>query len=53
MIGGGKTHTVAAGETPMAIAKKYGIRLESLMAANPRLAPRRLRVGQSLSIPAS
>ena len=48
-----KTHTVAAGETPMAIAKKYGIRLESLMAANPRLEPRRLRVGQSLSIPAS
>lgn len=47
-----RTHTVKAGETPSAIARKYGIKLDALMAANPRLDPRRLQVGQSLAIPA-
>ncbi len=45
------THTVKAGETPSGIAKKYGVKLEALMAANPRLDPRRLRPGQTLNIP--
>jgi LysM repeat protein len=49
----GRTHTVSSGETPLAIAKRYGIRVETLMAANPRLEPRRMRVGQTLSIPSS
>ena len=46
-----RTHMVKAGETPSLIAKRYGLKVEALMAANPRLDPRRLRVGQSLSIP--
>jgi LysM repeat protein len=46
-----KTHTVRTGETPLAIAKKYNIRVETLIAANPRLEPRRMQVGQTLSIP--
>jgi len=49
----GRTHTVSAGETPIFIAKKYGIRLDSLMAANPHLDARRMRVGQTLSIPST
>jgi LysM repeat protein len=49
----GRTHTVSAGETPSSIAKKYGIRLDSLMAANPHLEARRMRVGQTLSIPSA
>jgi Tfp pilus assembly protein FimV len=49
----GRTHTVSAGETPISIAKKYGIRLDSLMTANPRLDAHRLRVGQTLSIPSA
>jgi tetratricopeptide (TPR) repeat protein len=49
----GRTHTVSSGETPAAIAKRYGIRVETLMAANPRLEPRRMRVGQTLAIPSS
>ena len=49
----GRTHTVKAGENPMIIAKKYGVRLEALLAANPRLDARRMRVGDTLSIPAS
>jgi LysM repeat protein len=46
-----KTHTVRPGETPGTIARKYGIRVESLLAANPRLDPRKLRVGQILNLP--
>jgi LysM repeat protein len=46
-----KTHVVKAGETPSVIARNYGIRVETLMAANPRLDARRMRVGQTLVIP--
>ncbi len=46
-----RTHTVQAGETPAAIARKYGVRLDALMSANPTLEPRRMRVGQTLNIP--
>jgi LysM repeat protein len=49
----GRTHTVKAGETPTLIARKYGIKLDTLMAANPGLNPKRLQVGQTLSIPGS
>jgi LysM repeat protein len=47
-----RSHTVKAGETPTLIARKYGIKVDSLMAANPGLNAKRLQVGQSLSIPA-
>jgi LysM repeat protein len=46
-----RTHTVKGGETPFLIAKKYGVKLEALMAANPSVDPRRLKVGQVLRIP--
>jgi len=46
-----RTHTVKAGETPVMIARQYGVRVEALMAANPKLEPRRMRVGQALIIP--
>ena len=41
-----RTHTVAAGETPAAIARKSGVSLNGLLAANPGLNPKKLRVGQ-------
>ena len=47
-----KTHTVKAGEVPYSIARKYGVKLTSLLAANPNVDPKRLRVGQTLAIPA-
>jgi LysM repeat protein len=47
----GHTHTVKPGETPTLIARMYGIKLGVLMAANPGLNPKRLHVGQALSIP--
>ena len=46
-----RTHTVKAGETPSLIARKYGLKLEALMAANPRLDPKRMQVGQAVIIP--
>jgi len=46
-----RTHAVKAGETPSAIAKKYGIPVNTLLAANPQIKPTRLQVGQILSIP--
>jgi LysM repeat protein len=48
-----RTHTIKPGETPSTIAKKYGIKLEALMTANPRVDARRLQIGQNLLIPAS
>jgi len=51
-VASARTHTVKAGESPSLIARRYGVKLEALMAANPGLDPRRLQVGQSLNIPA-
>jgi LysM repeat protein len=47
-----RTHTVKSGETPSVIARRYGVKVTTLMAANPRLDPRRLQVGQALTVPA-
>ena len=46
-----RTHTVRAGETPSLIARRYGVKLEALMAVNPKLDPRRLQIGQAVIIP--
>ena len=48
-----RTHTVKAGETPTLIARRYGLKVDTLIAANPGLNARRLRVGQVLRIPGS
>jgi tetratricopeptide (TPR) repeat protein len=49
--GSARTHAIKPGETLNMIAHQYGIRIETLLAANPRLNPRRLRVGETVSIP--
>jgi LysM repeat protein len=46
-----RTHTIKAGETPTGIARRYGVKVELLMAANPKLDARRLQVGQTLNVP--
>ena len=48
-----RTHTVAAGETAVGIARKYGVKLGALEEANPDMNPARIRVGQVLNIPPS
>ncbi|MFC7336202.1 LysM peptidoglycan-binding domain-containing protein [Haloferula chungangensis] len=46
----GGTHTVKQGETFFGIARKYGLSVETLTAANPKVDPRALRIGQSLQL---
>ena len=47
-----KTHSIKQGETPVIVAKQYGLKVETLMAANPGVDPRKLKIGQVLNIPA-
>ena len=46
-----RTHAVVAGETAVGIARKFGVKLSALEAANPDMNPSRIRVGQVLNIP--
>jgi LysM repeat protein len=46
-----RNHAVRSGETMNSVARQYGVRLETLKAANPGVDPRRLRAGQVLKIP--
>lgn len=45
------TYTVRPGDTPATIAKANGIKVTALLAANPGLDPRRMKVGQTLQVP--
>jgi nucleoid-associated protein YgaU len=48
-----QTYTVAKGDTMSKIAKKFGLTIEQLMAANPKVKnPDRIKEGQQLTIPA-
>jgi len=47
----GTRHVVAPGDTPAAIAVRYGIGLADLDRANPGLDPKNLPVGKVLVIP--
>lgn len=46
-----RTHTVAAGETLAAIARKSGVSLTALQSANPGVTAKKLRVGQTVNLP--
>jgi len=46
-----RTHVVAGGETLAAIARKSGVSLTALEAANPGVNPKKLRPGQTLNLP--
>jgi len=46
-------YVVVKGDTLAKIAKKNGVTLKALKAANPSVEPAKLKVGQKLSIPAS
>ena len=47
-----KQHVVKANETLISIARAHQMRLETIMAANPTLNPKRLQPGQTIKIPA-
>jgi tetratricopeptide (TPR) repeat protein len=46
-----QTHTVARGDTLASIARKAGVSLPALQAANPGLNPRHLRTGETINLP--
>jgi LysM repeat protein len=48
---GAKTYTVAKGDTPVTIAKKFKVPYDDLLAANRIDDPRKLKIGQKLVIP--
>ncbi len=47
----GSTYTVQPGDSPAAIARRFGVTTQALMAANNISDPRKLRVGQELVLP--
>lgn len=50
--GSGGSYTIKSGDTLGRIAAAYKISLSELLAANPGVDPRRLRIGQQINIPA-
>ncbi len=54
VVAAGGTYIVKSGDTPERIARKHGVRLSALMAANnlTQQSARRLQIGQKLTIPA-
>jgi N-acetylmuramoyl-L-alanine amidase len=49
--GGGGTHVVTAGQTLGGIASRHGVSVSALASANGITDPRRLQIGQRLTIP--
>ena len=47
-----QTHAVKSGDTPASIARKYGVQLNTLLSANPGLDPKKLKIGQIITVPA-
>ena len=48
----GSEYTVAKGDSLAKIAKKNGVTLKALQAANPTVVPTKLKIGQKLVVPA-
>lgn len=48
----GKDYVVAKGDSFYSIAKKFGVKIKEIEAANPGVVPAKLKVGQKLQIPA-
>ncbi len=46
-----RTHTVQSGDTLTSIARKYSVKITDLTSANPRVDPRRMKIGDKLTIP--
>jgi len=46
-----RSHKVQPGETPVSIARRYNLSVDSLLSANPGVNPRRIQVGQILKLP--
>lgn len=45
-------HVIAKGDTYSDLAKKYGVSVKAIEAANPGVDPKKLKLGQKINIPA-
>ncbi len=50
--GAGRTHTIRPGETIASLSRQYNVRIPAILAANRGLDPKRVKVGQTVVIPA-
>ncbi len=50
---GGSEYKIQKGDTLAVIAKKHGVSWKAIEAANPKLNPKRLKIGETITIPAS
>ena len=46
-----RKHAVQSGESFASIARRYGVKMEALLAANPSTNPKRLQIGQLVNLP--
>jgi LysM repeat protein len=51
-VSAGSEYTIVSGDTLAVIAKKNGVSLSALQAANPGVVPTKLKIGQKITIPA-
>jgi LysM repeat protein len=52
-LAGGSKYKIVKGDTLAVIAKKNGVSLKALEAANPKLDPKHLKIGTEVTIPAA
>ncbi len=52
-VTGAQTYKIAAGDTFSGIAKKFSVKVKTIEDANPNVDPKKLKVGQTIQIPAS
>jgi LysM repeat protein len=50
-VSGVRTHTVKDRDSLFSIARQYGVKLDALVAANPALNPKKIKVGQVVNVP--
>ncbi len=47
----GRTHVIAPGDTAAKIGRRYNLSADKILAANPGMDPRKLRVGTTIKLP--
>ncbi len=53
LLGTGGSYAIAKGDTLGALAKRNGVTVKAMLAANPGVNPNRLKIGQKITIPAA
>ena len=46
-----RIHTIKNGDYPAKIARRYNVKVEDILKANPGLNPRKLKIGTKVKVP--